>query len=82
VTMGIQGYLAPGNRAAAQLLGGVTRTLGPAIVRHGIATDAQLDLPTLEDRIHDALTKADAVLLPPTVSGAWGRVQEGSAQTS
>jgi ubiquinone/menaquinone biosynthesis C-methylase UbiE len=80
VTMGIQGYLAPGDRAAAQLLGGVTRTLGPAIVGHGIATDAQLDLPTLEDRIHDALTKADAVLLPPTVTGAWGRVQDVSAE--
>ena len=74
MTMGIQGYLAAGDRAAAQLLGGVTRTLGPAIVRHGIASDAQLDLATLEDRIHEALTKAGAVLLPPTVAGAWGRV--------
>jgi len=42
-------------------------------VQHGIATAEQLDLPTLEDRIADELRRADAVLLPPTVVGAWGR---------
>jgi SAM-dependent methyltransferase len=73
VTMGVQGYLPPGDRAAAQLLGGVVRSLAPAIVKHGIATEADLGLPTLEDRLHEALVQADAVLLPPTVSGAWGR---------
>src|SRR6185436_3018712 len=62
-TFGVQGYIPPGNRAAAQLLGGVTRSLGAAIVRHGIATEAQLDLPTLEDRLHEALSRAGAVLL-------------------
>jgi SAM-dependent methyltransferase len=72
-TMGVQGYLQPGDRTAAQLVGAVTRSMGAAIVRHGIATDAQLDLPTLEDRLHDALVRADAVLMPPTVVGAWGR---------
>jgi ubiquinone/menaquinone biosynthesis C-methylase UbiE len=74
VTMGMQGYLPPGDRAAAQLLGGVVRTLAPAIVAHGIATEAQVGLSTLEDRLHEALVRADAVLLPPTVAGAWGRV--------
>jgi ubiquinone/menaquinone biosynthesis C-methylase UbiE len=73
VTFGVQGYLQPGDPAAAQLLSGVVRSLCPTIVAHGIATEEQLGLPTLENRIAEALAKADAVLLPPTVAGAWGR---------
>ena len=73
VTMGMQAYLPPGERAAAQLLGSVVRTLAPAIVKHGIASEAQIGLPTLEDRLHEALVRADAVLMPPTVVGAWGQ---------
>lgn len=73
-TFGIQGYLAPGDPTAPRLLAGVVRSLSGAIVQHGIATAEQLGLDTLEDRLADALTHADAVLLPPTVAGAWGRV--------
>jgi SAM-dependent methyltransferase len=72
-TFGMQGYLQPGDAAAAQLLAGVVRSLSPAIVRHGIATEEQLGLPTIERRLGEALVQADAVLLPPTVAGAWGR---------
>jgi ubiquinone/menaquinone biosynthesis C-methylase UbiE len=73
-TFGVQGYLRPGDPAAPQLLGGVVRSLGTAIVRHGIATEEQLGLPTIESRLGEALSRADAVLLPPAVVGAWGRV--------
>ena len=31
-----------------------------------------LDLATLEQRIRDELVENDAVLLPPTLAGAWG----------
>ena len=71
-TFGLQGYLQPGDPAAAQLLGGVVRSLAPAIVKYGIATEDQLGLATIEKRIGEALVQADAVLLPPTVAGAWG----------
>ena len=73
-TFGIQGYLQPGDPAAGHLLGGVVRSLATAIVRHGIATPEELGLENLDARITEHLTRADAVLLPPTVSGAWGRV--------
>jgi hypothetical protein len=72
-TFGIQGYLQPGDPAAARLLGAVVRSLAAAIVHHGIATAEQLALETLETRLADELKRADAVLLPPTVVGAWGR---------
>lgn len=73
-SLGIQVYLQPGDPAAARLLGGVVRSLGLAIVHHGIASEAQLELPTIERRLGAALAEADAVLLPPTVAAAWGRV--------
>jgi len=69
---GIQPYLSRDGSGAA-LLAGVLRSLAPAIVRHGIATAEQLDVPTLERRLAAAISEVDAVLLPPTVSGAWGR---------
>jgi ubiquinone/menaquinone biosynthesis C-methylase UbiE len=72
-TLGIQAYVPPHSRAGAILLAGVVRSLSTAIVQHRIATEEQLDLPTLEDRIADELRQADAVMLPPTVVGAWGR---------
>jgi len=72
-TVGVQAYVPPYSRAGANLLAGVVRSLSNAMVQHGIATAEQLDLPTLEDRIADELRRANAVLLPPTVAGAWGR---------
>lgn len=72
-TVGVQAYVPPYSAAGANLLAGVVRSLATAIVQNGIATAEQLDLPTLETRIADQLRRADAVLLPPTVVGAWGR---------
>ena len=72
-TFGIQGYVQPGDPTAARLIGGVVRSLSAAIVGHGIATAKQLALETLEARLDDELKRANAVLLPPTVVGAWGR---------
>jgi ubiquinone/menaquinone biosynthesis C-methylase UbiE len=71
-TFGIQAYLASRDRSGAAMLAGVVRSLAPAIVRHGIATAEQLDVATLERRIGEAVRQADAVILPPTVVGAWG----------
>jgi hypothetical protein len=72
-SFGVQAYLAPDDPRGARLLGGVVRTLAPQIVSAGIATEAELALDTLEGRIASELTAAEAVLLPPTVVGAWGR---------
>ena len=82
-TVGVQAYVPPHSRAGASLLAGVVRSLSTAIVQHGIATAEQLDLGTLEDRIANALRRADAVMLLPTVVGAWGRsVTEPSSRAA
>lgn len=72
-TLGVQAYLQPDNPVAASLLAGVVRSLAPVIVQRGIATAEQVDVQTIEERIARELQRANAVLLPPTVAGAWGR---------
>jgi ubiquinone/menaquinone biosynthesis C-methylase UbiE len=72
-TFGVQEYLQPHDPAGPGLLAGVVRSLSPAILQHGIATPEELDLPTLDQRIAGAVRDAGAVILPPTVAGAWGR---------
>jgi ubiquinone/menaquinone biosynthesis C-methylase UbiE len=72
---GVQAYLQPYDPAAPALLAGVVRSLAPVIIAHGIATPEQMQLETLQDRIAEEITRANAVLLPPTVAGAWGRAR-------
>jgi ubiquinone/menaquinone biosynthesis C-methylase UbiE len=72
-TFGVQAYLQPDNPMAASLLAGVVRSLAPVIVQRGIATAEQVDVQTIEDRLARELQRVDAVLMPPTVVGAWGR---------
>jgi ubiquinone/menaquinone biosynthesis C-methylase UbiE len=72
-TFGVQDYLRPDDPTGAALLAGVVRSLAGVITGHGIATVEQLGLATLERRIADELRRERAVLLPPTVVGAWGR---------
>lgn len=50
--------------------------LQAAGLAHGIASADQLNLATLEQRIADAVLENDAVILPPTVAGAWGDLPE------
>lgn len=71
-TFGVQPYISPRDRSGPALLAGVVRSMAPAIVRHGIATDAEIGVATFEDRLRDAVTSAGAAILPPTVAGAWG----------
>jgi ubiquinone/menaquinone biosynthesis C-methylase UbiE len=76
-TFGIQAYLPPRDPSGPALFAGVTRSLAPAIIRHDIATAEQLDIASLERRIAEGVRNADAVILPPTVVGAWGYSPEG-----
>jgi SAM-dependent methyltransferase len=72
-TFGIQAYLSSDDSSGARLLAGVVRSLAPVIIRHGIASAEDLGLSTLEARIAEQVRAADAVILPPTVVGAWGQ---------
>ena len=71
-TFGIQAYLPPNDPAGAALLTSIVRSLAPAIIGHGIATAEQLGVATLEQRLAVAAREADAVIVLPTVVGAWG----------
>jgi SAM-dependent methyltransferase len=75
-TFGVQAYIPPRDPTGAALFAGVVRSLAGEITRRGIATAAELDIDTLEQRIAGELERNDAVLLPPTVVGAWGRRRE------
>jgi SAM-dependent methyltransferase len=72
-TFGIQPYLSPRDPAGPRLLSGVVRSLAPAMIAHGIATAEEIDLATLEQRINEDVRAANAVIVLPTVVGAWGR---------
>lgn len=75
-TIGIQAYLSARDAAGPPLLGGVLRSMAPVILKRGIATDEQLGLATFDQRLRDSVRETGAVILPPTVVGAWGRTPD------
>ena len=54
------------------LLAGITRTLLPVMTVHHIATSAEVDIDTLEDRLRAASHDGSGVMAPLLVS-AWAR---------
>jgi SAM-dependent methyltransferase len=72
-SFGVQAYVLPGDPSASHLLAGVVRTLAPQMEAAGIATVEELGLDTLQQRLAEAHREAGAVVLLPTVVGAWGR---------
>jgi SAM-dependent methyltransferase len=72
---GIQAYFGPRDASGPALLAGIVRTLAPVIVARGVATAKEIDVGTLQDRLRRELDAANAVLLPPTVVGAWGALR-------
>jgi SAM-dependent methyltransferase len=69
--VGLQGYVEPGNAAAPCLAASTVRTLLPAIERSGIATVAEIDIDSLEERLAAVQVEREAVFKPPTLVGAW-----------
>jgi hypothetical protein len=70
---GIQAYFARGDRPGVAMLAAVVRAMHDVIVRNGIAGEKEVDIDTVGERLQRAVDAADAVVLPPTVVGAWGR---------
>jgi SAM-dependent methyltransferase len=56
------------------LLAGIVRTLLPVIVGHGIATEDEIDIDTLEDRLRAEGAAADAGGSTPQLISAWAAV--------
>jgi SAM-dependent methyltransferase len=72
-TFGLQSYLTPDDPVGAALLSSVVNSLAPIIVASGIATEEELDLDSLQERLSRALQARRAIGLIPAVAGAWGR---------
>jgi SAM-dependent methyltransferase len=72
-SLGVQTYFPPNHPVAPSLPVGVVRALLPAIVASGAATEEEIGLDTLEQRLGDAIRTAGAVWAMPTVVGGWGR---------
>lgn len=70
---GVQGYSAGDDPRGPALLTAVVRSLVPQIVACGLATPAQIGIDTLEQRLREAIVAAGAVVVLPTLVGAWGR---------
>ena len=77
-SFGVQTYLAPDDPTGPGWVAGLVKSLAPRIIGAGIATEADLDVDTLHQRVAQALARSDAVLLPPTLVGAWGTTSGGS----
>jgi ubiquinone/menaquinone biosynthesis C-methylase UbiE len=73
-TFGIQSYIAPDDPTSSSMVAGVVRSLSPTIFSAGIATESEVNLETLGDRLAEEIRTADAVVLLPDVVGAWGTV--------
>ena len=63
-------------QAEALRSGTALLALAKPITATGLATEAELEVDTLEERIDRALRDADAVLVAPTLVGAWGRASD------
>jgi SAM-dependent methyltransferase len=72
-SFGVQDYVGPHDPRGPALLAGVVRSLAEPILAAGIATETELSLDTLQQRLTRDPAAANATLLPPTLVGAWGR---------
>jgi SAM-dependent methyltransferase len=75
-TLGVQGILQPETGHGPAMLAGIVRSLAPTILEHGIASEQELGLDSLEQRMQQQVAAADAVVLPPCMVGAWGRAPD------
>ncbi len=72
-TFGIVRYLAPDDPTGPILCAGITRSLAPQILSEGIATEEEMGLDTLQERVAAEIAERGATMMPPAVVGAWGK---------
>lgn len=72
--MAIQPHFGPADPDGHALLAGIVRTLLPAIERTGIATADEVDINTLQRRLHEEMEQARAVFAFPALTCAWAVV--------
>jgi SAM-dependent methyltransferase len=72
-SLGLQAYWPPEDRLGLGYVVGVVRAMKDVIIASGAATEDELGLDTLEERLGDAVATARAVYTATTVVGGWGR---------
>jgi hypothetical protein len=72
-SLGVQVYFSPDHPGVASLHVGAVRSLVDAIVASGVATEEELGLDSLEQRLDAAVRAEGAVWTMPTLVGGWGR---------
>jgi ubiquinone/menaquinone biosynthesis C-methylase UbiE len=76
VTMiGLSSYLSWDDGDGPLMIAGILRTLWPVIEKHGIASQAEGDPSTVTARIQKEIEDAKAVIVPPTLVGAWATIE-------
>jgi SAM-dependent methyltransferase len=75
-TLGLQAYWPPRSSHAVAYLVDVVRAMKDPMVTSGVATEEEIGLDTLEQRLGEALISANAVFSLPTWVGGWGRRPE------
>jgi SAM-dependent methyltransferase len=74
-TMMVGGRWEPGPDAITYtLLTAIARTLLPIITAHGIATDAEVEIDTLEQRLRNEAAEAGSAVGAPLLISAWARL--------
>ncbi len=68
------GIWAGAGNPGAQLLADVVRSLLPALEKFGIATAAQVEIETFQQRIQEELKDSAGVCISPSLIGAWSRL--------
>jgi hypothetical protein len=60
---------------AAVLATETVRSLLPVLVKAGIATEAQVSIGSLQDRIQEEILAGGCVAISPSLIGAWTRLE-------
>jgi len=74
--IGVQPHFGPQDPDGSALLAGIVRTALPLIERTGVATAADVQPETLQERLSDELGAAAAVFAHPMLLSAWGTLDQ------
>jgi hypothetical protein len=73
--LGVQPHFGSQDSEGPALLAGIIRTALPLIEQTGVATAADIQPETLQQRLSDELATAAAVFAHPVLLSAWGTVE-------
>ncbi len=76
--IGVQPHLGPHDPDGPAMLAGIVQTALPLIERTGVATAAQVEVDTLQQRLSNELVSAAAVFAHPTLTSAWATIDDAA----